>query len=345
MIDQEGALFHDDGTGVHINDVEIPLPDDDALWSPRGANEWRAAIENRYKLPHRGHSEQTRPPSLRAMWNLFLEDQIDTQVAPTMLQLSLLLQPLQALVYEYVQFVSLLPMSEGNRWSSRLSFSAAMVRVRAGFIQSLLRRWFRLAKKHETASESGFSLLWHTALIKYHLICLNTTLNFPEVERLAQAGLQICTSVDAIWLGHQYSASDHRECVLHCGQILRLVRELPEPQRPAWLPGAVYRTALVLASVTQERGSPYQQSFSTDTSQRRFFALDNIHSEARSAHQFLARGESEPVLTDVDGSYIRLDEHSRTLSFCSQLVDAGPPGQLSDGIRLKLENLAQAVAP
>ena len=110
-------------------------------------------------------------------------------------------------------------------------------------VQCLLQRWFHLASKYTKTHPECPVMQAH--LVLYHLIGLNAVIDFPQIERLARRETFDGTYQSLVWT-HKRCISDVGEAVFHCGQVIRLVRNMSRSSRPAWWAAAIYRAALTL---------------------------------------------------------------------------------------------------
>ena len=342
MVDQELSLFHDTAPLFAVTELVIPMPDADRLWSARSAAEWSSIFEQVHEFSG-GHSSVgsgARPLSLRDLFRHFLDDEmIPLGIEMTPLQLRLLLHPLQGLVYQHNQLLSCFSDSLSNRSSGSLTVTAASTRTRIQEVQSLLQRWFDLAERYLKANP--MCAMMSTNLIIYHLISLNAVTNFPEIERLARRENCDGTYQQLMWI-HKRCISDVEEAVYHCGQVFRLVRQMPRGIRPPWWAGAIYRVALVLwtdSLASKENTSPANNGMFPVPGPS--FAIDAVTPDHPLVIRYLTKREGVPTLTKRDGSQIGIDQAYPVLQHCMEVVEEGASTRFSDGIYGKLEKLAR----
>jgi hypothetical protein len=344
MVDQDLSLFHDTGPLFSVTEFGAPMPDSDLLWQAQTANDWSEkfnqvhAFSNGYSSVGSG----ARPPSLRELFRSFLDDEIvieDVQeIHLTPMHLRLLLHPLQTLVCQYCQLLSCFSDSIASRSRNR-ALTAASTRVRLEEVQALLGRWYDLAKRY--MKSNAICPMMQANLVIFHLISMNAVTNFPEIERLARRE-GIDGSYHHIMFMHKRCLSDVQEAIVHAGQILRLVREMPRGIRPPWWPGAVYRAALIMwtdSIAHNESSSPnhqgqYQQSAA-------IFPVDRLPVENQTIQRYMSRKEGNPTMTKLDGSPVPLNNPFTVLNHCMDVIDEGVATRFSDGIRNKLEKLAR----
>jgi hypothetical protein len=179
-------------------------------------------------------------------------------------------------------------------------------------------------------------------LVMFHLISMNAVTNFPEIERLARREGVDGSYQQMLWM-HKKCLSDVQEAIVHAGQVLRLVREMPRGIRPPWWPGAVYRAALVLWTDSLAHNEP----MSPNQQQRQFqpphaaFAVDRLPSDHPTILRYMSRKEGIPTMTKRDGTPVLLDNGFSVLSHCIDVIDEGVATRFSDGIRSKIEKLAR----
>jgi hypothetical protein len=344
MVDQDLSLFHDTAPLFSVTEFGAPMPDTDLLWQARTASEW-SEMFNQVHAFSNGHSSVgsgARPLSLRDLFRYFLDDEIVIQdlqeIHLTPMHLRLLLHPLQTLVSQYCQLLSCFSDSVASRSRNR-ALTAASTRVRLEEVQALLGRWFDLAKRY--MKSNAICPMMQANLVMFHLISMNAVTNFPEIERLARREGIDGTYQQMLWM-HKKCLSDVQEAIMHAGQILRLVREMPQGIRPPWWPGAVYRAALVIwtDSLAHKSVSPRQQGHYQPPNTT--IAVDHLPSDHPMILRYLSRKEGIPSMTKLDGTPVPLDNGFTVLSHCVDVLDEGIATRFSDGIRKKLERLARS---
>lgn len=344
MVDQDLSLFHDTAPLFSVTEFGAPMPDSDRLWQAQTAPEWSEVFNQVHEFSNGYPSvgSGARPLSLRDLFRHFLDDEIVIQdvqeIHLTPMHLRLLLHPLQTLVCQYCQLLSCFSDSIASRSRNR-ALTAASTRVRLEEVQALLGRWFDLAKRY--MKSNPVCPMMQANLVMFHLISMNAVTNFPEIERLARREGVDGSYQQMLWM-HNKCLSDVQEAVVHAGQILRLVREMPRGIRPPWWPGAVYRAALVIwtdSLANNDSFSPNQQrQYQPPTAT---FAVDRLPSDHQTILRYLSRKEGNPTMTKLDGSPVALDNGFAVLSHCIDVIDEGVATRFSDGIRNKLEKLAR----
>ncbi|KAL5114383.1 hypothetical protein ACEQ8H_007732 [Pleosporales sp. CAS-2024a] len=347
MVDQDLSLFHDTAPLFSVTECAAPMPDADLLWQAQTALQWSETFNRVHAfsngLPSVGSG--ARPLSLRDLFRSFLDDEIVNPDVPeihlTPMHMRLLLHPLQALVCQYSQLLSCFSDSSITSRSRNRALTAASTRVRLEEVQALLGRWSDLAKRY--LKQNPICPMMQANLVMFHLISMNAITNFPEIERLARReGFN--GSYEHLMHMHKKCLSDVEEAIMHAGQIMRLIREMPRGIRPPWWPGAVYRAGLVIwidSLRVRESVSPRQQGGHYHP-QGATLALDRLPSSHPLVLRFVSRKEGIPSLTKLDGTPVLLDNGFVVLSHCIDVLDEGVATRFSDGIRNKLEKLARA---
>jgi hypothetical protein len=342
MVDQELSLFHDTSPLFSVTEFAAPMPDADRLWHAKSAAEWSSVFEQVHEFSG-GYSSVgsgARPLSLRELFQHFLDDElIPMGIEMTPLQLRLLLHPLQGLVCQYSQLLSCFSDSLSTRNSSSRAVTALSTRTRLGEVQALLQRWFDLAERYLKANH--LCSMMSTNLVIFHLISLNAVTNFPEIERLARRE-NFDGTYPQLASTHRRCISDIEEAVFHCGQVFRLIRQMPRGIRPPWWAGAVYRVGLVLwtdSLTNKENVSPANNGMFPVPGPA--FAIDALTPEHPLIIRYLTKREGVPSVTKRDGTQIGIDQTFSIMQHCVDVIDEGAATRFSDGIRAKLDRLAR----
>ena len=340
MVDQDLSLFRDTAPLFSVTEFSAPMPDTGRLWNASSAHEWSNMFEQVHQLSSGVSSLGcgARPPSLRDIFRHFLDDEIVSNgIELTAIHLRLLLHPLQTLVCQLSQLLSVFSETLGTRQRTK-TVSAASTRCRLEEVQSLLKRWFDLCTRY--LRTNPLCPMIQGALVMYHLISLNAVTTFPEIERLARKEGVDGTYQQLMWM-HKRCISDVEEAVFHSGQVLRLVRAMPANIRPSWWAGAIYRAALVLwtDSLTHtESISPATGLFPVPGPS---FAADALPPDHILVVRYLQKREGVPMLTRQDGSQLSLDNPFNILAHSIEVLDEGVANRFSDGIRNKLDRLSR----
>ncbi|GAB7361202.1 hypothetical protein MBLNU230_g1265t1 [Neophaeotheca triangularis] len=342
MVDQDLSLFHDAAPLFSVTEFGSPMPDADRLWHAKSAVEWSSIFEQVHEFSG-GYSSVgsgARPLSLRDLFRHFLDDElIPLGIEMTPLQMRLLLHPLQSLVFQHTQLLSCFSDSLGTRTKPSPAMSAASTRSRLSEVQCLLQRWYDLAERYLKANP--MCAMMQTNLVMFHLISLNAVTNFTEIERLARRENFDGTYQQLAWL-HKRCIADVEEAVFHCGQIFRLVRQMPRGIRPPWWAGAIYRVGLILwadSLVQKENATPSGNGMFPVAGPS--FAIDALPADHPLIVRYLTKREGVPCVTKRDGSQMAIDQAFAVLQHCIEVVDEGASSRFSDGIRGKLERLSR----
>lgn len=340
MVDQDLSLFRDTAPLFSVTEFGAPMPDTERLWNAASAAEWSNTFEQVHQLSG-GISSLgcgARPPSLRDIFRQFLDDEIVSNgIELTALHLRLLLHPLQTLVCQLSQLLSVFSDTLGTRQRTK-AVSAASTRCRLKEVQTLLKRWYYLCDRYLKSNPMGPML--YGALVMYHLINLNAVTNFPEIERLARKEGMDGTYQQLMWM-HKRCISDIEEAVFHSGQVLRLVRSMPANIRPPWWAGAIYRAALVLWTDSLTHTESISPSTGLFPVPGPAFAADALSPHHPLIVRYLNKREGLPMLTRHDGSQISLDNPCNILAHSIEVLDEGVSNRFSDGVRHKLNHLSR----
>jgi hypothetical protein len=340
MIDQDLSLFRDTAPLFNVTEFGAPMPDTDRLWGAKNAMEWSSVFEQVHQLSN-GRSSLgcgARPPSLRDIFRQFLDDEIVSNgVELTALHLRLLLHPLQSLVCQYSQLLSVFSDTLGTRQRTK-AVSAASTRCRLEEAQVLLKRWSELCGRY--LRTNPVCPMIQGAMVIHHLISLNAVTNFPEIERLARKEGVDGTYQQLMWM-HKRCIYDVEEAVFHAGQVIRLIRSMPADVRPPWWAGAVYRVALVLWTDSRTHTESFSPSTGLFPVPGPSFAADALPPDHTLIVRYLSKREGVPMLTRRDGSQISLDSPFNVLAHSIDILDEATSNRFSDGIRSKLDVLAR----
>lgn len=341
MVDQEMALFHDTAPLFSVTEFATPMPDADHLWHAKSAGEWSQIFEQVHEFANGLSSvgSGARPLSLRDLFQHFLDDELQPMgIEMTPLQLRLLLHPLQGLVCQHAQLLSC--FSSTTRTDRKPpGITSLSTRQRLTEVQALLGRWYELAERY--LSTNPLCSMMSTNLVIFHLISLNAVTNFPHIESLARREALDGTYPTLLAL-HRRCIFDLEEAVYHCGQVLRLVRNMPRGVRPPWWAGAIYRIGLVLwtdSLVSHDALSPANNGMFPVAGPS--FAIDALLPDHPLIVRYLTKREGVPCLTRRDGTQIGIERGVEILRHCVDVVDEGAATRFSDGVRAKLEVLAR----
>lgn len=273
MVDQELSLFHDTAPVLSISDLQCPLPSSEALWLAPTADRWATIAQSTYSATTTGSSSNnnsassasSQTPSLCELFQDFLHDNLarrKTTLSPQ--QLRLLLHPLQGLLCHLRQMLSCLPEVPPVRRTTNRTVTKASTMQRLEEVQAQLQHWYELSMAYYKANPG--CAVTRCNLVLYHLISLNAVTNFPEIERLARRD-GFSGSIDPS-TRHKRCIFLREEAVFHCGQVLRVLRQMPADRRPSWWSAALYRAVLILwaDSVCTADNNAANQQKTADTS-------------------------------------------------------------------------------
>ena len=335
MVDQELGLFHDTAPILSITEIEAPMPSAERLWLAKDAVEWLNIYQEIHGCIDSTSSTSpaaSHPQSLCDLFQDLLHDNLhgrQTQLTP--LELKLLLHPLQSLLCHLRQVLSCFSDVLSSRRRSRTVTKASTL-LRLEEVQSLLQKWYDLCMIHARATPNCPVI--QANLVMYHLISLNAVTSFPEIERLARKDGFDGTYWD-LSARHKRCIYQSEEAIYHCGQIIRLIRAMPQGGRPHWWSAAMYRTTLILWVDSMSRIDSSQPKQHNGPN----ICIDSILPENPAVARFLWNGDGTPMLTKRDGSLIDLTKPNEVLRHCIDLFDDGVAVRISDGLKRKLQTL------
>lgn len=328
IVDQEMSLFADTAPLLSIVNLLAPMPDSDSLWQAASANEWLTELEKVHGSGYR------TPQSVRDLFSRFMEGEAASSgAALTPMQLRLLLHPLQTQVCQLRQFLTCLPDGGSHAKASR-AVSKAVTKARLEEITMLLEQWYAISRQscaHQQEND------WTTCinLVMYHLISLNAITSFKCIEQFARREVVPGLFRHTSWLQNR-CIDQAEETSFHCGQVLRLLRSMPEQVRPPWWSGAIYRVALTgWANSMANAGSRFPSSGHSSETDRPF-PIDALTPEDPSINRYLKYREGLPMLSKLDGSLIAMDVPNNILKYCIDLLEEDSSMRLTDGIKRKL---------
>lgn len=358
MLDHELSLFHDTAPLLATTELRCPLPAPEDLWTTVDTTSWAAAMHAMYQLsPHMSPETMHRhleTPSLFDLFQDFLQNNLSvvhTTLPPQ--QLRLLLHPIQAMVSHLRVLQSCLPDTLGNSQMGLPTVNRDSAEQRIHEIQNLLQQWYSLAQ----ASSANDQLcdLTRCNLALYHLMYLNTVTDFPEIERLARReGLDDKAAFPQLEMSvrHKRCILQREQAVLHCGQVLGLLRRLPRNRRPSWWTAAMYRAVLILwaDSISHVDGSSVGEQLAEMGNgamsrgglggyQPSLVPLDRIGPDDPALTACIWQRDGIPILRYVSGKVIGLDNPHEILDYGIKTVDEADSSRVGDGIRRKLAAL------
>ena len=347
----EISIFHDVAPAFSVSDLSAVLPQDDDLWQARTAADWNALRKRPF------HVQLTL--SLSELFGTHIQNGSPESLQLTSLHLRLLLYPIQSLVYNIQQFRSCMLFEGTTRTMPRPS-NKSRVGSRLGEAQILLSQWYNLHRLHveRVASSNQHDIKITINLVLYHLISLDASVCFRCIEQLGYKALPRKT-----WGQQDHCIEDAEETWIHCGQILRLLRRIPESLRPPWYSAAVYRVALISyansmflnmnESAQHTPASSYSSltSLSTGDSDSNntkrhnenagVFAIDTLLPEDSRLEQYQKYGEGTPMLRRRSGTFVRIGDAANVLGCCMELLDDSDKSPFTAGIRERLAHVAK----
>lgn len=353
ITDLEISLFHDSAPILNISELQCPLPMSEILWMSETSEQWLAGIQSLYGCttnvnPHL-LTTPSLTPSLYDLFQDFLHDNLShRQSSLTPQQMRLLLHPLQSLTCHLRQMLSCFSDILATRRGNIRTVTKASTTQRLEEVQALLQKWYELAVAYHKANPACSATKCN--LVMYHLISLNAVTSFPEIERLARKeGFE--AGGPTYWelsLRHKRCIYQREEATFHCGQVLRLLRDLP--RQPTFWSAAIYRVSLILWTDGIGRLDPSFKTPSSTTAAKEASAsptgpvgnviVDQVTPEDPSIISYLWGGDGTAVLTRIDGTTMSLDNPSDVLELGIKTIKAGTSTRLGDGIKRKLATLA-----
>lgn len=310
---------------LSLSDLNAAMPDQDVLWRSRSAEEWSRLHNATYRSPK--SSVPRNPPSLKHIVHRFMNRDPQIQAldfSPT--QLRLFLHPLQAMVCHLHQCLDCFLDGANDRQSQRLITQLEEV-------QSTLQDWYAMCSR-SVGKTDGFDPATCANLVTYHLISLNTMTRFREMELFARGELHRDEFRHSYWVRVR-CIEEAARIWFHCGQVIRLVRAMPEPQKPPWWPAAIYRVAIILWATSNANMDPQQptpalsRGSSDDT-----FVVDGLTPEHPSMLRYLRYREGIPVLSTRGGGFLSLEVPGDTLKHCLEVLSEEPATtRLEEGIK------------
>lgn len=330
IVDQELSLFSDTAPLLNVVDLQAPMPSSEKLWAARSADEWAS------RCKEAASDRLLAGLSLRDLFTSFVEGELSsTDIELSPLQLRLLLHPLQTLVCQLRQFLSCLP--DTGRQSLGTSISKVAIKARLEEISALLRQWYAFTERH---IDGDGRTCWTTTanLIMYHLISLNTRTSLGFIEQFARGEVKCaCARHASQWL-YTHCIEDSEQVNFHCGQILRLVKSIPEGLRPPWWSGAVYRATLTAWATSMASIGARTPVDSTNEGDKPF-AIDVLGPDHPSIEQYLRYKEGVPMLSKRDSILVRMNNPNNVLQHCISILEDDLSMRATEGIMGKLQSL------
>lgn len=320
-----------------------PLPDTEVLWRARTPLEWEISFHTVHGNSMSLDRRVKAPPSLHDLFRRFMKREfLNRKIDLPPIHLRLLLHPLQALISHLHHCLGYFADEGSHRQSQRVISQFEEV-------QSLLQNWSTLADRTVSAQENGESCCVTRAMfVMYHLISLNVLTHFPDIERMARGDIPQATFQQSFW-ARARCVDEAPHIWFHCGQVLRLVRSMPEATKPPWHAGAVYRVALVMwATSIANLANADTTARSSNVAPRHHnsVAVDTLTPEHTAIVRYLRYGDGVPVLSNAknEAAFVSLDTPANCLAYCVDLLsEEEPTTRLTNGIKDRLGRLFQQV--
>ncbi|KAH6649725.1 hypothetical protein F5144DRAFT_479557 [Chaetomium tenue] len=344
MLDQELSLFHDTAPLFAITELQCPLPAPEVLWMSTSSERWFTAMQSLHDCTANVNpqllSATSAASSLYELFQDFLQDNLmgrQPNVSPQ--QLRLILHPLQSMIYHFRQTVSCFSTTFGTPHTSGCSVNRNSMLHRLDEMQVLLQRWYDITMSH--SKENPGCPITRCNSILYHLVYLNAITDFSEIERLARregfGGLHWELS-----MRHSKCISQRQKAIIHCGQVIRLLRTMPKDRRPVWWSAAMYRAMLILWADSISRVDPdihadkHGNIGGQDTSP---VMIDQLTLEDPAIINYMWSGEGMPVLVRPGGSPVAATDPAGILGCAVRNIETCYGSRIGDGIKRKLITL------
>ncbi|CAN9261074.1 unnamed protein product [Alternaria alternata] len=263
-VDLEISLLHDLPPILSVNDLQVPLPQDNDLWHAQSYSAWLehsgangtrsgpcnpakfgAWLEQQQQQGANGARSGHMTPSLNGLFRSFLQGRMGDDLP--LHHLRLLLHPLQAMVLEQQQLLRIFDTDEPSNRYRVLSKIKILGRLQE--TQDLLQDLGTLlTRRSKTAAVEDDKGQVHStdfvSMIMLHLVSLNVFTSIPEIEKCAKEMPPASDAARAeMWRWARYPEGESY-VLFHAGQIFRLIDGLPKDARPTWWPVALYRAAM-----------------------------------------------------------------------------------------------------
>ncbi|KAF2843994.1 hypothetical protein T440DRAFT_473744 [Plenodomus tracheiphilus IPT5] len=330
IIDQEVSLLHDLNPALTLVELGTSLPEGDDLWLANDASSWSKCWNER-------PAPDFPPLSLQQLFGLLLENKIDNRERRlSILHMRLLLYPLHIMISQLCESLSYSSKKLYGRISKPVS--QVLTTLRFEEINSLRRTWYNLILKLEPTNIREQALK-QSALIIFHLLSLRMAVSFPQLERCFREVAAHSRIVhDLLETGIQAA----EEAVVHCGQVLRLIRGMETDLRPLWWPAAAYRATVILYALGT---SAPALNPSTTSEVPIDVAIDVSSLDDYTIRMFLKYGTGRPCLTCEDGALAPIKDVNRILHICIDLLRQSVRGSfLAEELIQRLESVANLEA-
>ncbi|KAI9706193.1 MAG: hypothetical protein M1820_004954 [Bogoriella megaspora] len=317
VMDLELSIFYDQPPKISVKDLAMPNQD----------------------------SKQAHPtlPTFSRLFRKFLEREMLEDEKVTMEELQLLLHGVQCLashLYEcLMSFVSVSPRFYADHFTTSFGTRALLQELR-----SLLHQWYTLFQRSTEHQDDPIFLSQRT-LILYHLMSARLLIPFDQLELLARS-----TPTEDAFKPHSQMQGPLMEegpnVNIHCGQVMRLIRTLPQDKKPAWWAAAIYRATILLwATGWVSTGPPTSRFAGTGLHTYNpldMFPIDHIEVDDQRTTSYLRSREGTPVLTTQGGQSVLLNEPDNILAYMLDFIDEqNDSTRFAEGIKHKVMRLRE----
>ena len=319
---------------LSINDLQVPLPQDNDLWNAPSYRAWietygasstrsgqRDAQSYNAWLEHHGATETQsghEMPSLNSLFRSFLQGRLTGDNELSLEHLRLLLHPLQTMVLEQQQLLRIFDTDEPSNRYRVLSKTKVLGRLQE--TQDLVQDLATLLRRHSCApmdnnAKTRTKPTDYVSIIMLHLVSLNVFTSIPEIEKCAKEEPPVsATARTDVWRWARYPEGESY-VLFHAGQIFRLIDSLSMDKRPAWWPVAIYRASMACWSLrTAERP--------TSGSQSREVGIDTLLPGEE--ERFLNSPTGTPIVTFADKRRMPILEGGNSLQYCISKLEKHP---------------------
>ncbi|KAI9664022.1 MAG: hypothetical protein M1821_007513 [Bathelium mastoideum] len=342
-MDLELSIFFDAPPKLAIKDLDTSIPTNIEWENVRSTNDILAAYT---KLSENFGSagKETSVPTFHDLFQKFLERDISrkkTRLTPQ--QLKALLHGIQCLAsHLYECLVNF--FDYGPRFYLAHKTTDFGTKALLHELQSLLDQWYAIYHYSIGAFDAQDPSMIRTLLL-WHLMSVRVRISFEHLETLARAEPSRNFFQNMSHVQDQLR-KERRSTNFHCGQIIKLVRTLPQDKKPAWWAAAVYRAIIFLWSTSWAyigtRPSSSSNSGTWDYPNDPTLPIDCVNSNDEILTRYLREGQGVPVLTTQTGDSVRLEAPDNILAFGLTFLDEqGDHMRLVEGIKSRLMRLRE----
>ncbi|KAI4694334.1 hypothetical protein J4E81_006551 [Alternaria sp. BMP 2799] len=331
-VDLEISLLHDLPPILSINDLQVPLPQDNEMWHASSYNEWLersganghkpgpcnaakfgAWLEKQGSIgPRSGHTT----PSLNGLFRSFLQGRLVVADDVPLHHLRLLLHPILAMVLEQQQLLRIFDADEPSNRYRVLSKIKILGRLQE--TQDLLQDLATLLSRSKASSvkddDGEVTPTDCVSMIMLHLVSLNVFTSIPEIEKCAKEEPPMSETARAdMWRWARHPEGE-RYVLFHAGQIFRLIDRSSVDARPTWWPVALYRAAMSCWSLRS-----WDRTSSSAAVECGIDALLPSEEEC-----FLNTTTGTPVVTLDDKRRLPILEGNNSLQYCISKLESHP---------------------